>query len=236
MRSPLAAAQDRWRGAVGEKVVPVSLYEALSLVVSSVGTLGTVYIGLRQLRQSAPRPAHPEPAARVPAGPYGPYAAYPPPPSAPARLPSAPPRPSSVTAAVKVLFIAAAAHPFAVVLYYVIRLVTAPSSAAAELGNEGVIDVLVFGGVAFLTALLGVFVTRRSRVALWLARVLGAGSVVLLGALALGVALNALGPEETRLRGLELLFLGYFSFVLVMYAVAAIPLFSTGARAYFRRP
>ena len=209
----------------------MSLYEALSLVVSGVGTLGTVYIGLRQLRQSAPQPAYPAPAAPAPAGPYGPHGAYP----QPRSVPPVAARPSSVTAAVKLLFIAAAAHPFAVILYYLIRLVSAPSSAAAELGNEGYLDVLVFGGVAFLTALLGVFVTRRSRVALWLVRMVGALSVVILGALALGVAVNALGPEENRLGGLELLFLGYFSFVLVMYAVAAIPLFSAAARAYFRR-
>ena len=32
----------------------MSFYEALSLVISSVGTLGSVYVGMRQLRQGAP--------------------------------------------------------------------------------------------------------------------------------------------------------------------------------------
>jgi hypothetical protein len=58
MRPPCQAAQDCGQPReVAEKVVPMSLYEALSLLVSSVGTLGTVYIGLRQLRQAAPTPA-----------------------------------------------------------------------------------------------------------------------------------------------------------------------------------
>jgi hypothetical protein len=223
----------------------VSLYEALSLVVSSVGTLGTVVIGLRQLRQNAPpRPAQPvyhppaavypgRPAPHYPPAPYGPAVGYGPGHQPPARL-----RPSSVTAASLVLFVAASAHPFAVVLYYAIRFATAPGAAAAELGNEGIIDVLVFGGVAFLSALLGVYVTRGSRVALWSVRMLGVVSAVLLVLMVIAAALSTLVPlprEEDRLSGFDLLFLGYFGFVLTAYAVGAILLVTGPARAFFRR-
>jgi hypothetical protein len=213
----------------------VSLYEALSLIVSSVGTLGTVYIGLRQLRQNAPRPApsHPVPApyghAPVPYGHPGPHA------PAPWPVPAAPRRPSSVTAASLVLFAAAAIHPFVVVLYYVIRLATAPDTAAEELRNEGIIDVLVFGGVAFLTALVGVFVARASRVALRSVWVLGALSVAGLCLLGLGFTGAALGPDEYRPSGFEWLFLAYFTFGLIAYAVAAVLLVQARSRAYFRR-
>jgi hypothetical protein len=234
---------------VGGKVVPVSLYEALSLIVSSVGTLGTVYIGLRQLRQNAPRVAatHPMPApyghapAPVPygqpPGPYGPGPYGRPGPQAPAPrpLPAGPRRPSSVTAASLVLFAAAAIHPFVVVLYYVIRLATAPGTAAEELSNEGIVDVLVFGGIAFLTALVGVFVARASRVALRCVWVLGALSVVTMCLLGLGFAGATLGPEAYRPSGFEWLFLSYFSFALLAYMVGASLLIPARSRAFFRR-
>jgi hypothetical protein len=237
----------------------VSLYEALSLVVSSVGTLGTVYIGLRQLRQNAPRvPAVPASYGHAPVpAPYGhapvpaPYAHAPyghptaPPGHAPGPAPHAPPprapmparrrRPSSVTAASLVLFAAAASHPLVVVTYYVIRLATAPAVAAEELGREGLLDVLVFGGIAFVTALAGVFVARGSRVALWSVRVLGIVSVGTVGLLSLGFAAAVVGPEEDRLSGFEWLFIGYFSLALVAVAVAALLLVSARSRAFFRR-
>jgi hypothetical protein len=144
-------------------------------------------------------------------------------------------RPSSVTAASLVLFVAAAAHPLAVVLYYMIRIATAPNSAAAEISDGGIVDLLVFGGVAFLSALLGVFVTRGSRVALWLVWVLGAVSTIVVCLLAVAAALATLAPETDRPRGFELLFLGYFAFVLVAYAVGAVLLATAGSRAFFRR-
>jgi hypothetical protein len=212
----------------------VSPYEALSLLVSSVGTLGTVYIGLRQLRQTAPTPAvayhapvavHPGPAPAGHAAPYGPHL----PPPAPRS------RPSSVNVASLVLFVAAATHPFVVVLYYAIRFATAPSAAAEELGGEGFADLLVFGGIAFVSALLGVFVTRGSRLALWSVWILGALSMVLLCVLALSAVLTALGPEASGLGGFELMFLGYLAFVLVAYVVGAGVLVTAGSRAFFRR-
>jgi hypothetical protein len=201
----------------------VSLYEALSLVVSSVGTLGTVYVGLRQLRQSTPAPAYPVPA------PYGRAVTH-----DPMHHPQ-PRRPPSVTAAGVLLYVAASAHPFFVALYYAIRLATAPRSGAAELGDEGIVDVLIFGGIAFLSALLGVFIIRGSRVALRCAWVLGVLSMIFLCLLAVGATLAMLGAEEGRPRGYELLFLGYFAFVLVMYTVGAILLTSARSRAFFRR-
>jgi hypothetical protein len=149
--------------------------------------------------------------------------------------PAARPRPSSVTAASLVLFVAAATHPFVVVLYYTIRFATAPTSTAAELGGEGFIDLLVFGGIAFFSALLGVFVARGRRPALWSVWVLGAVSMVLLCGLALSAVLTALGPEASGLGGFELLFLGYIAFVLVAYVIGAGLLVTAGSRAFFRR-
>jgi hypothetical protein len=140
-----------------------------------------------------------------------------------------------VTAASLVLFVAAATHPFVVVMYYTLRFATAPALAAAELGGEGYIDLLVFGGVAFLSALLGVFVSRASRIALWSVWALGALSSVLLCLLALAAVLTALGPETSGLGGFELLFLGYLAFVLVAYVIGAGLLVAPGSQAFFRR-
>jgi hypothetical protein len=140
-----------------------------------------------------------------------------------------------VTAASLVLFAAAAIHPFVVVLYYVIRLVTAPGTAAEEISNDWIVDVLVFGGIAFLTALVGVFVTRASRVALWCVWVVGSLSVVTMCLLGLGFAGAALGPEAYRPGGFEWLFLGYFAFALLAYMVGALLLIPGRSRAFFRR-
>jgi hypothetical protein len=140
-----------------------------------------------------------------------------------------------VTAASLVLFVAAVTHPFVVVVYYTVRFATAPNSAAEELGGEGLVDLLVFGGIAFLSALLGVFVTRGSRRALWSVWVLGALSMVLLFLLAGGALLTAMGPEAGSLGGFDLLFLGYLGFVLMAYAIGALLLVTTRSRAYFRR-
>jgi hypothetical protein len=145
------------------------------------------------------------------------------------------PRPWSVTVASLVLFVAAATHPFVVGLYYTIRFVTEPTSTAAELGGEGFVDLLVFGGIAFCSALLGVFVARGSLLAVWSVWVLGAVSMVLLCVLALLAALTALGPEASGLGGFELLFLGYVAFVLVACVVGAGLLVTAGSRAVVRR-
>jgi hypothetical protein len=97
------------------------------------------------------------------------------------------------------------------------------------------VDLLVFGGVAFLTALLGVFVLRRARAALRTVWVIGAASLVLSCAMAALGALATLAPEADRPSGFDLLFLGYFAFVLLGYAAAALLLAAAPARAYFRR-
>ncbi|HKD99308.1 MAG TPA: hypothetical protein VKB69_17155, partial [Micromonosporaceae bacterium] len=90
----------------------MSLYEALSLLVSAAGTLVTVYIGLRQLRSTpAPVPA-PAPWPRPPGTPAVP--AWPP-------LPG---RPVAVTAASLLLYTAAAVQPIVFVAYYGIRYAT----------------------------------------------------------------------------------------------------------------
>src|SRR5690606_5737968 len=115
----------------------MTLYEALSLLVSAIGTLGTVYIGLRQLRRPAPTPPVPAgpplPASQpyVAGHPYSagspystgsPYPAVPPQPqvagSWAAGQPAAPTRPGLVTAASLLLYTAATAQPVVFAIYY----------------------------------------------------------------------------------------------------------------------
>jgi hypothetical protein len=142
-------------------------------------------------------------------------------------------RPSSVTAASVLLFIAAATHPLMVAVYYTIRFATAPTEAAAELSDEGVVDVLVFGGVAFLTALLGVGLVRDNRVAVWCVWVVGGFALLVLGVTAVANLLTALavGPGGAfAFEALEVLFLGYVVFVLIAYVAAAILLAISRAR------
>jgi uncharacterized integral membrane protein len=210
----------------------VSLYEALTLVVSSVSTLSTVYIGVRQLRQNAPRPLA---VSGLPA-PYGP-APNPPGLYRPVRqLPTrsvATLRRPSVTVASLLLFVAAATHPLMVAVYYTIRFATAPTEAAAELSDEGVVDVLVFGGVAFLTALLGVFVVRSNRVAVWCVWVVGALALVLLCVTAAANVLTALAvgrPGVFALDALDAFIFGYVVFVLLTYVAAAVLLATARSR------
>lgn len=212
----------------------MSLYDGLTLVVSSVGTLGTVYIGLRQLRQNSPSrvPVHGQSTPQDPAphllAPHGPFRQ---PPAAALR------RPSSVTAASLLLFIAAATHPLMVVLYYSIRFATAPAGAVAELRDAGVVDVLAFGGAAFLTALLGVFVARGARAGLWGVWVLGALALVLLCVTATANALAVMSPELAgvfALDALDVLILGYVVLVAIAYALGAALLAAARSRAFFR--
>lgn len=210
----------------------MSLYEALTLVVSSVSTLSTVYIGVRQLRQNAPRPLA---VSGLPA-PYGP-APNPPGPYRPVRQPPtrsvATLRRLPVTVASLLLFIAAATHPLMVAVYYTIRFATAPTEAAAELSDEGAVDVLVFGGVAFLTALLGVFVVRSNRVAVWCVWVVGALALVLLCVTAAANVLTALAvgrPGVFALDAIDAFIFGYVMFVLLTYVAAAVLLATASSR------
>jgi hypothetical protein len=220
----------------------MTLYEALSLLISAIGTLGTVYIGLRQLRQAPPARSYvpagePYPAARphaagppYPAAPPQPYVAGP---WAPAP-PSSPARPGLVTAASLLLYTAATTQPIVFAIYYGIRLAAGPADATRELGDEGFVDVLGFGGLALAAALLGLFIARASRVARALVWVAGAGSAALLLLLDAGFLGLLLDPRAAPLQGFEYLYLGYFYTVLVATTAAAAVLLPTSARTYFR--
>jgi hypothetical protein len=138
-----------------------------------------------------------------------------------------------VAAASVLLFVAAATHPRMVVVYYTIRFATAPTEAAVELSDEGVVEVLVFGGVAFLTALLGVYVARSSRVAVWCVWVVGALALVLLRVTAAASGLTALTvgrPSVFALDALDALIFGYVVFVLLAYVTAAAMLATARSR------
>lgn len=225
----------------------MTLYEALSLLISAIGTLGTVYIGLQQLRQTAapkpfvpagasfpatvPHPAGPPHPGESPSpAPPQPYAtgAWPPTPPAP------PSRPGLVTAASLLLYTAATAQPVLFGIYYGIRFATDPTDTTQELGDEGFVDVLVFGGLALTAALLGLFVVRGSRVARALVWVAGAVSVALLLLLDAGFLGLLLDPQAAPLQGFEFLYLGYFYTVLVAATAAAAVLLPASARTYFR--
>jgi hypothetical protein len=201
----------------------VSLYEALSLLVSAVSTLGTVYIGLRQLRLTAP--------ARVlgPVASGGVLRAGPPSPTAS--------RPIVVTAASLLLYAVAAAQPIVFAFYYGIRYGINPGSTAREFGQEGYIDVLGLGAIALVSALLGVFIARGSRVA---RRLVLSGSVASAGALVLtcvGTVLASPAADQPSVAGMfELLFFGYVAFVGLAYLVSGGLLLPEPAKAHFRRP
>jgi hypothetical protein len=200
----------------------VSLYEALSLLVSAAGTLGTVYIGVRQLRPTAPAPS---PVASGPLPPnVGPWRA--------STL-----RPVAVTAASLLLYTAAAVQPVVFVAYYGIRYATDPHAATRDFGQEGYIDVLGLGAIALVSALLGVFIARRSRVARGLVWALGGASAGVLGLMCVGTLLASLDPDQPALAGgFQLLFFGYVTFICLAYLVGAGLLLAASARSYFRRP
>ncbi|MBX6724005.1 MAG: hypothetical protein IRY92_12365, partial [Dactylosporangium sp.] len=165
-----------------------------------------------------------------PPAPPGPYAAgsWPPVPPAP------PTRPRLVTAASLLLYTAATAQPVVFAIYYGIRFATDPADTTRELGDEGFVDVLGFGGLALAAALLGLFVARGGRVARALVWAAGAVSAVLLLLLGVGFLGLLLDPQAAPLQGFEFLYLGYLYTVLVATTVAAAVLLPTSARVYFK--
>ncbi len=205
----------------------MTLYEALSLLVSAVGTLATVYIGLRQLR---PAPSVPAPSVPVP---------YPPGGMAPPWMPThpvpAPRRPTLVSAASLLLYVAATTQPVVFAIYYGIQFASDAAAASQELGNEGFIDVLGLGGIALGSALLGIFVGRGSRVARALVWSLGVVSVLLFLLLGVGILRLLVDPQGVSFGGLDYLFFGYLYLVLAAYMSGAGVLLPPAARAYFRR-
>jgi hypothetical protein len=245
----------------------MSVYEALSLIVSTMGTLGSVYVGVRQLRQAAPAAAAPvapppsgptygPPAASAPPTAYAPPAhptAYPPPaqptayapphqpggygPPAHAGAPARPagrPRPTSVTAASLLLYLAATLQPVVFALYYGITYLIDAESAVADFQDAAVEDFLGLGAIALLSALLGIFVARGSRVAAWLVWVLTFLTVPFCGLVTAGSVLQAVQPTGEPVSGaVTALVIGYFTLVTITYLVGSILLLTGKARAFF---
>jgi hypothetical protein len=245
----------------------MSVYEALSLIVSTMGTLGSVYVGVRQLRQAAPAaaapvappssgPTHGPPAASAPPTAYAPPAhptAYPPPahptayapphqpggyaPTAYAGAPARPagrPRPTSVTAASLLLYLAATLQPVVFALYYGITYLIDAESAVADFQEAAVEDFLGLGAIALLSALLGIFVARGSRVAAWLVWVLTFLTVPFCGLVTAGSVLQAVQPTDEPVSGaVTALVIGYFTLVTITYLVGSILLLTGKARAFF---
>jgi hypothetical protein len=214
----------------------MTLFEGLSLLVTALSTLSTVYIGLRQLRRSAPA---------VPVGPYGapalPYPLPQPYPGAGATVPSpyaaaaSVPRPGLVTAGCLLLYGAATGQPVVFALYYAVTYATDPAEASQAIRDDGVVDVLGMGGLALVSALLAVFITRRSRVARALLWTFGALSAALLAATDLGLLGLLVDPGAPSLTGLDLFAFGYLLIVLGTYVISAAMLLPASSRAYFRR-
>jgi hypothetical protein len=201
----------------------VSLYEALSLAVSAVSTLATVYIGLRQLRSRAPSPA-PSPVA-----PGGSGLPDPQPWPAPAH------RPALVTAASLLLYAAAVVQPVVFVLYYGIRYAVDPVTVGHDFGDEGYIDVLGLGAIALVSALLGLNIARGSRTARVLVWMLAFASGAFLILLCAATLLASLAPDQSELGGaFQLLFFGYVALVCATYVVGGCLLVPASARAHFR--
>jgi hypothetical protein len=214
----------------------MTLFEGLSLLVSAVSTLSTVYIGLRQLRR--PAPAAPRAPYGAPALPYHlpqPYLSSGPTASSPYPMPASAPRPGLLTAGCLLLYGAATAQPVVFALYYAHSFATDPAGASRELGDDGVIDVLGVGGIALVSALLAVFITRRSRAARALLWTLGAVSTALLVAMDLGLLGLLVDPGAPSLTGLDLFAFGYLLIVLGTYVTSAAMLLPAASRAYFRR-
>jgi hypothetical protein len=201
----------------------VSLYEALSLAVSALSTLTTVYIGLRQLRLSAPKPA-PSPVA-----PGGSGLPDPQPWPAPAR------RPALVTAASLLLYAAAVVQPVVFVIYYGVRYAVDPVTVGRDFSDEGYIDILGLGGIALVAALLGLFIARGSRPARVLVWTLAFASGAFLFLICAATVLATLAPDQSELGGAsQLLFFGYVALVGTAFVVGGCLLVPASARAHFR--
>jgi len=248
------------------------MYEGLSLVLSTLGTMLTVYLGFRQLRQTAPATAQaapamstglapypvsppaapgawhrpdpargvaPAPVAYVPArvpGQYSPYGGPPRPhgvPYQPQAWTAPRVRPRSVTAASILLFVAAALQPIALLAYYGIEFAIDPEAAATDLGAAGVADVTVFGIVAVLCGILGIFVARGNRVAawfVWIFGLLGIPGAILTVA---GLVLLMISPTEDQdPASLLVVVVVYLIFVVIAIAISAGLLLNSKARDF----
>jgi len=275
----------------------MSLYEGLSLVLSTVGTLFTVYLGFRQLGRAAPATAsaapatslgvaspsaggvyggvygaprvatypappapspgyqyRPAPTSGAPTAPtpYGrpgaaPTSPYPPGPAVPWPAPAAAPpvyrtppapvrvRPKPVRTASILLFVVAALQPVVLLSYYGIEYAMNAELASEDFSNAGVADIAVFGLLAVLCGILGIFIARGSRVAAWCLWASGVLAVPLAILGALGIVLAMVTPTEDQAThpGLLAVVAAYLIVVSIAIAWSAILLLNSSARAFF---
>jgi hypothetical protein len=263
----------------------MSLYDGLTLVLSSVSTFATVYIGFRQLRQAAPAAAaaagpapmqytppaqaygHAQAPAAWPAPSQHPQSAPPDMPTAPVPLPqgraavppqpayaaapqygppqyqypvtvapAAPALPKPVRQASILLFVAAALQPLVMVAYYGLEYAINAETARTDFGNGGVSDLIVFALLAVSLGLLGIFIARGRRGALWtvwISALLGAPfSLVVI----LGLLIEAVKPAQGQPPGaLMLVIAAYVIVIVVALNTAAILLLRAQAREFFFR-
>jgi hypothetical protein len=266
----------------------MSLYEGLSLVLSTVGTIFTVFLGFRQLGRAAPATASAVPVASLgvaaPSAGWGnaapthgsytapppypghqyrpvpppvasgstpyrppgmPTSPYPPAPAATWYPPAAAPpaysapsqvrtRPKPVRTASMLLFAVAALQPVVLLTYYGIEYAMNAERASADFSDAGAADIAVFGVIAVLCGILGIFVARGSRVAAWCVWASGILAVPFAILIALAIVLAMVMPnEDTTAAGLLAVVVVYLLVVSIAIAWSAILLLNSQARAFF---
>jgi hypothetical protein len=214
----------------------MSLYEGLSLLVSLVGTLFTIYLGLRQLRQAPPpTPGTPPPPSH--GAPYGPTYGR-------ARVPTAPvgvarTRPGSVTVASLFLYAAAAVQIIVLVSGWTYSLLDNTSEPLLDrFGPEAAIDLLGFGVIGVCCALLGLFVARGGRISAWLTWLLGVVGLLFFAFLALAALGFALDPtleiEPDEVSALVFTSI-YCSVLSILFITSASVLFNPAAWSFRKK-
>jgi hypothetical protein len=132
------------------------------------------------------------------------------------------------------LYAAATAQPFVFALYYALSYATDPAGTTRALGTDGVVDILGMGGIALVSALLAVFVARRSRAAWALVWTLGALSAVLLVVVDLQLLGLLVDPGAPSAAGLDLFAIGYLHILVGAYVTSAALLVPASSRSYLR--
>jgi hypothetical protein len=214
----------------------MSLYEGLSLLVSLVGTMFTIYLGLRQLRQAPPPTTGPPPSPSSGAS-YGPTygrASVPTAPVAVART-----RPGSVTVASLFLYAAAALQIIVLVSGWTYSLLDNASEPLLDrFGPEAAIDLLGFGVIGVCCALLGLFVARGGQISVWLTWLLGVVGLLFFAFFALAALGFALDPTMEFGPGdvSALIFTAIYCSVLsILFITSASVLFNPAARSFRKK-
>jgi hypothetical protein len=142
--------------------------------------------------------------------------------------------PAPVRQASILLFVAAALQPLAMIAYYGLEYAINADTARKDLGNAGVSDLVVFGIIAVFCGLLGIFIVRGKRGALWTVWVSALIGVPFSLIAILGLLLQTVSPTEGQSPGsLLLVVAAYLVVVAVALAGSAILLLNAKARAFF---